>query len=190
MHIVKARVNQLIIKACHKKLSEIGKGSGDQEEGMYAICLLETLRDLEKIQRLYLPKTHISFGATLGESHAALTFCLERHKHHLFSQCKDLGNFSKASREELRLRRESERVQALYRSSNKRVTDSEQKIAAETEQKGIVRKNDKAKSASRSQENALDDPVKGSKAASNDVKDFMTADVKLDGQDEAWDLFD
>ena len=62
LHVVRARMNLLIAKACQGKIEglklERKKGTNDGKLGdntsigSYAACLLETLRELEDIQRV------------------------------------------------------------------------------------------------------------------------------------------
>ncbi|GAB5366391.1 hypothetical protein AAMO2058_001139600 [Amorphochlora amoebiformis] len=122
-HVVRARAQLLVARACQTRVLSFGSDGESGETGFrdveYAACMLEALREVEDIQSLYLPKTHIAVGATLADAHAALTFLLAKDRSYLYKRFPTMKNFALASREELRLRQISNQIQSLYSSRSK-----------------------------------------------------------------------
>jgi len=215
-HIVKARVNQLIVKGCQNYLysapssSALSSSSSSKKEKEdvleHALCLLETAIDLERIQRLYLPPTHIEYGATLADTNAALTYCLKHHKSELFSrfQGRIYRNFRQASQEELRLRRTSERIQALYLSNEDKHDNDNEDSGSRIGQSSLTARDDRKGqhkvATARTGKAAAAEKRSGSQSlAKNEcnVKDSQKEEDERDNsvaqedlENEAWDLFD
>jgi len=147
-HIIRARIYTILSRGCQKKIIELrGHNSGEDSSnklGEYACWMMETLQELERIQKQYLPPTHIQFGATLGDAHATLTYLLASHRPLLFSRfSQTLGDFGAASLEEARLRETSGRIQKLYEEDSESLNNGEtENVEVEEEVKATPANND------------------------------------------------